>query len=288
MSKRASLRSLLDKEKALIMFGAFDALSARLVEQAGCGLVFVAGFPVVGARYGVPDLGLRAFSDIASVARDVLDATSVPVIVDADDGYGDVKNVLYTVHSYERMGASAIVLEDQRWPKRCGHLDGKAVVSVEEMEAKVRIAASEKLYPDTMIVARTDARAVHGLDDALLRAERYLRAGADILFIEAPQSMDELIRIGRAFDVPQMATALQGGKSPVLTPREFRDLGFDIVGYGITLLLRAVGAMRDCLNDIMTGQFALMNQGVTFDEYQKIVGLPEWQRLEAKYSPNRS
>lgn len=229
ISKGSAFRELLKTEKPLVMLGAYDALGARLIQQAGGKSLFIGGFSVVGARYGVPDVGLRAFADIAAAVRDILNACDLPAFIDIDDGYGDVKNVIQTVQTYERMGAAALMLEDQTWPKRCGHLAGKSVVPVETMEAKVRAATGERLDPSTFIFARTDARAVHGLDDAMRRAERYLRAGADGLFIEAPESVEELARIGRAFDVPLLANPLEGGKTPLLSPAEFAELGFSVI-----------------------------------------------------------
>ena len=188
---RKSFRSLLAADGPLILPGAHDALAARLIQRAGFGGFFIGGFGAVGARFGVPDIGLKSLGDISQAVRDILAACDLPVLVDADDGYGDVKNVVHTVHTYEKMGVGALFLEDQRWPKRCGHLEGKAVVPVEEHAAKIRAAAQERMCPDTFLIARTDARAVTGLDDAMRRAERYLQAGADCIFIEALRTVEE-------------------------------------------------------------------------------------------------
>ncbi|MCX7169184.1 MAG: isocitrate lyase/PEP mutase family protein [Proteobacteria bacterium] len=285
MNKKKTFREILKSERPVIQLGAFDALSARLIQQAGCSSYFISGFSVVGARYGVPDVGLRAFGDISAAVRDILQACDLPVLVDADDGYGDVKNVVQTVQTYERMGASAIMLEDQTWPKRCGHMAGKNVVPAEAMEAKIRAATSERINPDTFIFARTDARAVHGLDDALRRAERYLRAGADGLFIEAPESIEELAKIGSSFDVPQIANPLEGGRTPILSPKEFSELGFSVLPYGITLVLRAAKAMQMAIEDIVSGKFALWGTGLSFDEFKDAVGFQEWTRIDEKYRP---
>ena len=282
-SKGQIFRSLLKTEKPLVLMGAYDALGARLVEAAGCRSLFIGGFSVVGARYGVPDVGLRAYGDIAAAVRDILNACDLPAFVDIDDGYGDVKNVVQTVQSYERMGVAAMMLEDQTWPKRCGHLAGKNVVPIEVMEAKVRAAVAERRDPSTFIFARTDARAVHGLDDALRRAERYLRAGAEGLFIEAPESVEELARIGRTFDVPQVANPLEGGRTPLLSPAEFAELGFTVIPYGITLILHAAAAMRAAIADITSGAFARRDAAMSFPDYLKIVGEPDWAKLQDKY-----
>lgn len=283
-TKGEIFRALLRSEKPLVLLGAYDALGARLIAQAGCKSLFIGGFSVVGARYGVPDVGLRAYADIAAAVRDIVGACDLPAFVDIDDGYGDVKNVIQTVQGYERMGVAAVMLEDQAWPKRCGHLAGKTVVPVEAMEAKVRAAVGERLDPSTFIFARTDARAVNGLDDALRRAERYLRAGAEGLFIEAPESVDEVRRIGRAFaGVPLVANPLEGGKTPLLSPAEFAELGFTVIPYGITLILHAAAAMQAAISDVMSGAFARRDAAMDFRDYLDVVGEPGWAALQGKY-----
>ena len=282
---KPNFRTALAAEQPLILFGAYDALSARLIERAGCAALFVSGFSVVGARYGVPDIGLRAFGDISAAVRDILEATSLPALIDIDDGYGDVKNAVHTVQAYERLGASAMMIEDQAWPKRCGHIAGKSVVPLADMEAKVRAVVGERTDPTTFIIARTDARAVVGLDEALRRAEAYLRAGADGLFIEAPESVEEMAIIGRHFDVPLLANPLEGGRSPILTPKEYRELGFSIIGYGITLLLRAAAAMQTAIDDIRSGRFGASQDALGLEQFKDIVGFADWARIEDKYRP---
>ena len=284
---RKSFRSLLAADGPLILPGAHDALAARLIQRAGFEGYFIGGFGAVGARFGVPDIGLKALGDISQVVRDIRAACDLPVLVDADDGYGDVKNVVHTVHTYEQMGVGALFLEDQRWPKRCGHLEGKVVVPVEEHEAKIRAAAAEKIYPDTFLIARTDARAVTGLDDAMRRAERYLRAGADCIFIEALRSVEELERVGKAFDL-QVVNPLAGGVTPLLRPEEYFRLGFKILPYGIDLILRVTRPMQLALEDMRSGKFALMGAGATLQEYLQVVGLDEWTRIEGSYRAARS
>ena len=217
----ASFRQIIDKavkdKRFLVVPGAHDALSARIIQKLGFETYFIGGFPAVGARYGVPDVGLKGFGEIAACVRDIMAACDLPVFVDGDDGYGDVKNVVHTVQSYERMGVSAILIEDQQWPKRCGHMVGKKVVPIGAGRGENQAACSERINPETWILARTDARAVYDLDEAMRRAERYIRAGADGIFIEAPRSVEELKRIGKAFDVPQICNPLMGGHTPILT-----------------------------------------------------------------------
>ena len=260
-SFRQALNRVVAEKRLLVIPGAYDALSALLIERAGFDTMFVGGFPVAGARYGVPDIGLKGFSDIATAVRDIIAACGVPVLVDIDDGYGDVKNAVHTVQSYERMGASAVFLEDQAWPKRCGHMAGKRVVPPELMEAKIKAAMAERLYPETLICVRTDARAVLGFDEALRRAERYIRAGAEAIFVEAPESVAELEHLARAFDVPQFANPLVGGRTPILSIREFEALGFNAICFGLETIMHAAKADEDGARGHARGHLRAARQG---------------------------
>ncbi len=208
--KPPTWKELLNREQPLLLPCAHDALSARLIERAGFSAYSIGGFALVGSRYGIPDIGLAAFGEISAGIRDIMAATSLPVMVDGDTGYGDVKNVAHTIEGYEAMGASSIFLEDQVAPKRCGHMAGKDVIPAADMVAKIKAAVGARRSKDFFIIARTDARAVHGLDEALRRGEQYLKAGADGIFIEAPQTVKELEMIGAAFKgVPQLANMLE-------------------------------------------------------------------------------
>jgi 2-methylisocitrate lyase-like PEP mutase family enzyme len=278
-----TFRQLVASERPLVLPGAHDAISARLIQRAGFKAYFIGGFPLVGARYGVPDIGLMGFGEIEAGVRDTLAASDLPVLVDCDNGYGDVKTVVYTINAYERLGAQAVFFEDQISPKRCGHIHGKRLLSTEQMEANIRAAAENRINPETFIIARTDAREVYDLDEALRRGERYIRAGADGLFIEAPVNIDELEKIGRAFEVPQLANMLEGGRTPVLTPAELERLGFRIVIYGISLLVHAVQAMENVLTCLARGNVDFTGKGVGFEDYKSIVGFEHWATIEAKY-----
>ena len=279
-----TFRDLLELDGPLILPGAHDALSARLIARAGFSGYFIGGFPAIGSRYGVPDVGLKGLGEISAAIADIMSASDLPVFVDIDDGYGDVKNVVHTMHLYERLGVAAVQIEDQQWPKRCGHMSGKSVVPVEKMVAKVRAAAGERMRPETFIWARTDSRAPLGLDEALRRAEKYLRAGADGLFIEAPRTVEELCIIGRAFDVPVQANPLAGGVTPILRPQEYYELGFKVVIFGIDLLMHITRTMQIVLEDIRTGTFALQGKGAGFKEYLDAVGFENWARIEERYA----
>lgn len=278
-----TFRELVASERPLVLPGAHDALSALLIQQAGFKAYFIGGFPVAGVRYGLPDIGLLGAREFADAYRDIMAVSSLPVLVDADNGYGDHKNVVHVVHSLERLGVQALFFEDQVSPKRCGHIAGKTLVATTEMEGKIRAAVGERMNPDTFVIARTDAREVIGMDEALRRGERYLRAGADGLFIEAPLSVQEMEQIGRAFDVPLLANMLEGGRTPILKPVELQALGFQIVIYGISLLMRATLTMRETLEDIRSGKLELSGTGVSFEEYKDIVGMRDWSRIEDQY-----
>jgi 2-methylisocitrate lyase-like PEP mutase family enzyme len=282
----STFRKLVDSERPLVLPGAHDAISAKLIERAGFKAYFIGGFPLVGARFGVPDIGLVGLGEIGSGVRDIMSACDLPVLVDCDNGYGDVKTVVHTMQFYEKLGAQAVFFEDQVSPKRCGHIAGKQLLSSEQMEAKIRAAAQNRVDADTFIIARTDAREVYGLDEALRRGERYIRAGANGLFIEAPTSLEELKRIGGTFDVPQLANMLEGGRTPLLPPAELEDLGFRIVIYGISALMHAVKAMDEVLSALSAGDISFAGGGVGFEEYKSIVGFDRWADLERRYQPS--
>jgi 2,3-dimethylmalate lyase len=278
-SLRPTWKDLLTRGEPLLLPCAHDALSARLIERAGFSAYSIGGFPLVGARHALPDIGLVGYAEMSAGVRDIMAASALPVLVDGDDGYGDVKNVAHTVEGYTAMGASAIFIEDQRAPKRCGHMAGKEVIDADLMAAKIRAAAAARR--DMFLIARTDARAVLGLDEALRRGERYLRAGADGLFIEAPQDVDELARIGRAFNgVPQLANMLEGGRTPILSPDELYRLGFAMVAYPTSLIFRVARTIEKALADLKRGTLTLDNEGVDFEAFKDITNFKRWAELE--------
>jgi len=277
-----SFHDLVRSERPLVLAGAFDALSARLIKQAGFKAYFTGGFPTIGARWGLPDIGLVALGEISSAVTDIMAACDLPVMVDGDNGYGDVKNTVHTLHTYEKLGVSAIMFEDQVSPKRCGHIAGKDVVPAAEMIAKIRAVTAEKKR-GTFILARTDARDVLGMDEAFRRAEQYLNAGADGIFVESPHDVAELELIGRKFDVPQMANMLEGGRTPILKPSELADMGFEIAIYGISLMMHAVRTMQDVLAKLAKDDVSFIGKGVGFEEYKSIVGFEDWARIEDRY-----
>jgi 2-methylisocitrate lyase-like PEP mutase family enzyme len=288
LTKPPIWKDLLAREQPLLLPCAYDALSARLIERAGFTAYSIGGYQLVGSRYAIPDIGLAAYGEISAGVRDIMAATSLPVMVDCDTGYGDVKNVVHTIQGYEAMGVSSIFIEDQVAPKRCGHMAGKDVIPAEQMVAKLKAAAGGRRSKDFFIVARTDARAVHGLDEALRRGEMYLKAGADGLFIEAPQTIQELERVGKSFrGVPQIANMVEGGQTPVLPPKELLALGFNMIAYATTLLFRVARSVERALVDIKAGRSAASNDSVTFSEFKDITKFDEWARIEDTYRRDR-
>jgi 2-methylisocitrate lyase-like PEP mutase family enzyme len=278
-----TIRQLLDEEKPLLLVVAHDALSARLIELAGFRAYTIGGFALVGVRYGLPDVGVASFGEIAEGVRDVMRGSSLPVIVDGDNGYGDVKNITRTVETYEEMGVAGIVFEDQTSPKRCGHMAGKDVVNLEQAERKLRAALAARKNPDFFIIARTDARAVHGLDDALNRGKRFLEIGVDSVFVEAPRSVEELRIIGRSFDAPILVNMAEGGLTPILPPEELAQMGFSIIVYPASLLFRVTRAMQDALAAIKAGKLEPQPKPVTFEEITNIFGISKWVTIDDQF-----
>ncbi len=281
--KKPTWRELMAQNKPLVLPGAHDAFSARLIADAGFPAYFIGGFPVIGARYGLPDIGLVGLGEMHQNIGEIMSACALPVLVDADDGYGDVKNVVRTTRAYERLGASAIFFEDQVAPKRCGHMAGKVLVPTETMEAKLRAASEAREDKEFFIIARTDARDVEGLDAAFRRAERYLKAGADGLFIESPRSVEELRRIGGSFGVPHLANMLEGGVTPILSNAELGEMGFSMIIHGINLLMRSARVMKETLSALREDNLKPDVNAVSFEEYKRLVGFGDWADIDNKF-----
>ncbi len=280
------LRALLVGSNPVLAPGAYDALSARLVERAGFPAVYMTGFGVSASLVGLPDAGLLTMTEMAEQARRLVDAVSVPVIADADTGYGNPINVIRTVQMYERAGVAAIHLEDQVAPKKCGHTEGKQVIPPEEMAEKVRAAVAARRSEDFLIIARTDARAIEGLDAALERARRYRKAGADILFVEAPQSEAEIEAVAAALpDVPLLFNWAEGGKTPPMGFDRLRVLGFRLIIFPVSTLLAATRAISDVLAQIRAAgtPISSLNHFTPFDEFLALIGFPDIRELERRF-----
>jgi 2-methylisocitrate lyase-like PEP mutase family enzyme len=281
------LRTLLASPDLLVAPGAFDALSARLIARAGFPCVYMTGFGTAASVLGQPDVGLLTMSEMverAAALTAVLGET--PLIADADTGYGNPINVGRTIREYERAGVAGLHIEDQVWPKKCGHMEGKQVIPGAEMVQKIRAAVDARQDPDLVIIARTDAGAVHGLQDALLRGRAYREAGADVLFIEAPRSLVQLQQIAATFpDVPLLFNWAESGKTPLLSLPEIQALGFKLVLMPVSLLFRATQAMNDLLDVLKRGETpaASAEPTVSFAHFTDLVGLPTMQQLEQHY-----
>lgn len=267
--------------------GAYDALSARLIEEAGFQAVYMTGFGTAASLLGRPDIGLLGGSEMVDNARRIAGSVSVPVIADADTGYGNPINVIRTVREFERSGVAGVHLEDQVMPKRCGHLSGKVLVPVGEMTAKIRAAVAARTDPDFVIVARTDARAVEGLGAALERAGRYLDAGADVLFVEAPETEEEISEVARVFaGVPLLFNWAEGGRTPPVSLARLGELGYRIVIFPIGVLLSAATAARSFLATLrQEGTPSALLPGLpTIAEFVDALGMDEIRELENRFT----
>jgi len=284
---RSRLRELLAGPAPLVAPGAYDALSARLVEQAGFDVVYMTGFGTTAGLLGRPDVGLLSATEMADNARRIVAAVDVPVIADGDTGYGNAINVVRTVQTYEQAGVAAIQLEDQVTPKRCGHMAGKEIVPLPEMLGKIRAAVDARHDPDFLVIARTDAVAVSGLDEAVERAKAFADAGADLLFVEAPTSESDIEEVAsRLAGVgPLVFNWAEGGRTPPLSPARIGELGFSLVLYPIGTLLAATAGIRGLLETLRKeGTPVSALPGLpAFDEFTDLVGLPEVRELEQKY-----
>lgn len=281
-----NLRTLLEERAILVAPGVADCLSARLVERAGFGAVYLSGAGVSYTELGRPDLGWVSVDRMVDRLAAVVAAVSVPVIADGDDGYGGVLQVCSTVERFERAGAAAIQLEDQAAPKRCGHLVGKRLVSRAEMVGKIRAACAARRSRDLLVIARTDARSVLGLDAALGRARAYASAGADLLFVEAPESRSELEAIAKALpDIPLVCNMVEGGRTPLLTHAEIDELGFALVLHPNSLLRRYAQVGQKLLEGLRRDGSTKAHRGgmVLFDELQVLLGIEESRHVEARF-----
>ena len=287
----ARLRELLNSGQTVVAPGAFDPLAARLVEEAGFAAVYMTGFGTSAALLGRPDVGLLTMTEMADSAGRIAACVDIPLIADADTGYGNPLNVIRTVGAYEAAGVAGLHIEDQVAPKKCGHMEGKQVIGADEMAQKVRAAVDARTDPDFVIIARTDARAVEGLDSALDRARRYRDAGADVLFIEALVSEAEIEAAAAAFpDVPLLFNWAEGGKTPPVSLDRLTELGYRIVIFPIGTLLAATAAMRRILQEIAAAgtPASLLGELPTFGEFTDFIGLPEVRGIEQRYIARES
>jgi 2-methylisocitrate lyase-like PEP mutase family enzyme len=271
----------------VLMPGVYDAITARIAARLGFDIVFISGYSVSAARLGEPDFGFLTESEMADAARSVTRVSRVPVIVDADTGYGNAVNVMRTVRDFQDAGAAGVFLEDQVWPKKCGHFKGKQVIPTDEHSAKIGAAAEARGERDLFIVARTDARQPLGVDEAIARCLEYKEAGADALFVEAPQSVEELEQIARELPPPLVANMIERGVTPHLSRAELKELGYQLIVCPLAALYAATKAATKVLTELKEKETtaALYDDLVTFDEFGELVELEKRYADESRYAP---
>ena len=285
MSTRKSLRRLVEARRGVLVPGAFNALSARVIEDLGFEAIYVTGAGVTNMWFGLPDQGFMGLHEIADHTARIRDAVALPLIVDADTGFGNALNVRHTVRVLERAGADCIQFEDQVAPKRCGHFSGKEVISTEEAVAKIKAAVDARTDPDLLIMARTDACAAHGFEAAIERARKFSEAGADILFVEAVETAEEIRRLPQLLDKPQLMNMVIGGKTPIFGTDELGQLGYGVVLYANAALQGAVAGMQKALTVLRDTRRIDEDPAFVapFKERQRLLGKPAWDALENRY-----
>ncbi|MGI6142390.1 MAG: isocitrate lyase/PEP mutase family protein [bacterium] len=285
MKKTSMLRKLLASKEILVAPGAHDVMTAKIIEQTGFNAVYMTGYGTSASVLGRPDVGLLTLTEMVTQARNIVNAVNVPVIADADTGYGNVVNVMRTVREYERAGVACIQLEDQVAPKRCGHMLGREVIPAEEMVAKIRAAVEARQDPDLMIMARTDARTNHGIEEAIRRGKAYEEAGADILFIESPENEEEMRLVGSSFNVPVLANMIEKGRTPLKTAKELEDMGFGLVIWPLSSVYVTAKAVRDLMVALKEQGTAanLLDSMIPFGEFNELIGLPEINEIQNRF-----
>ena len=281
-----SVRKLLqNKSKPLVMPGVYDAIGAKIVEKVGFEAMFQTGYGTSATLFGMPDYGFIGSTETVDNARRICHAVSTPVIVDADTGYGNALSVWKLVQELEEVGASGIFLEDQRWPKRCGHMQGKEVIQKDEYAEKLQAALDARSNKDFIIVARTDARAIEGLDKAIERGLYYKKIGADAIFIEAPKTIQEMKIIGKSINAPLVANMIEGGATPIISKSKLHKMGFKIVLYPLSVLFSNTYSTLKLLQELKKSGTTrkLSKQIVNFNQFNDIVELSKYRKLEQKY-----
>jgi methylisocitrate lyase len=285
MRKTTRLKKLILASEILIMPGAHDSLVARIIEQAGFQAVTLGGYPATANLLGKPDVSLLTMTEMVEYTRRICGAVDLPVFTDGDTGYGNVTNVYRTVKEMERAGAAGMFIEDQVFPKRCGHMEGKQVIPAEEMVAKIRAALDARIDPDFVIMARTDALAVHGIEEAISRGNLYRETGADLIFVEAPQTIEDMKRINREINAPTLANNVEGGKSPLLTAKKLESIGYNVVVFPIAstycIAKAVVDLMRELKEKGTTESF--LDRMIPFASFNDLVGLPAIRKKEESY-----
>lgn len=284
-----NLKSMLKSKKPLVIPGVYDALGAKIAQKVGFDVMFQTGYGTSATLFGMPDYGFIGSTETVDNARRICRATSVPVIVDSDTGYGNALSVWKLVKELESAGAKGIFLEDQKWPKRCGHMQGKDVVSQEEYTEKLSAAIDARESKDFIIVARTDARATKGLDEAIERGKQNKKTGADAIFVEAPRSLDEMKKIGKEINAPLVANMIEGGATPLSSTETLSKIGFNVILYPLSILYANTFATMNILQELKkTGNTSKYKQKVVnFDQFNDLVELPKFRKMEKKYEKSK-
>ena len=289
MDAAKKMRELFETKKLVVAPGAHDALTAKIIGKLGFDTVYMTGYGQSASHLGRPDVGLMTMSEMVARAANIVEASGVPVIADADTGFGNAVNVMRTVREYEKAGVAVIQLEDQVLPKKCGHMVGRQVVPLEEMVGKIKAAVDARTNPDLMIMARTDSRTIYGIDVAIERGIAFKEAGADIIFVESPESVEEMRLINQRIPTYTLANMVEGGRTPMLTNNELQDLGYNLVIYPTASVYMTTKSMvtlwKALKRDGTTAN--MMSEMVTFEEFNDMIGLAEIREIERKYGTGR-
>ena len=285
MRKTTLFRKFITDPEILVLPGAYDGLSAKIIEQAGFKAVTFGGYPASGSLLAKPDVSLLTVTEMVNQARYILEAVDIPLFVDGDTGHGNVVNVARTVKEFERIGVAGLFIEDQVFPKRCGHMEGKQVIPTEEMIAKIKVAADTRTDQDLVLMARTDSLAIYGIEEAIERGNRYAEAGADIIFIEAPPSLEDMKRICREVKAPLSANMVEGGKTPILTAKELQNIGYSVVTFPLSALYAGAYGVRFVMQALArTGTTSgSLDKMITFAELNSLEGLEKVREMESYY-----
>lgn len=285
MKRTTLFKKLILDSDILIMPGAYDALAAKVIEQVGFKAVTLGGYPTSASLLGKPDVSLLTLTEIVTHTRNIVEAIDIPVFTDGDTGHGNVTNVIRTVREFEKTGAAGLFIEDQLFPKRCGHMEGKQVIPTEEMIPKIKAAVDARQDHDFIIMARTDALAIYGIEEAIERSNKYREAGADMIFVEAPTSKEEMIKINREVDAPTMTIQIEGGKTPMFTAKEFEKIGYNVVVFPISTLYAASWAVKQVMEELISKGTtkSFIGQMITFPDFNQLIGLNEIRKKENYY-----
>lgn len=286
MKKTTRLRKLIDQEGIIVSPGVYDCLSAKLAERTGFKMIGITGAGLAASLLGYPDVGITSMAEVLNQTRNIVKSVDIPVFADCDTGYGNALNVYRTIQEFEDAGVAGLFMEDQKYPKRCGHFEGKQLISTEEMVKKIEAALDARRDSDLVIMARTDARAVYGLDAAIERANAYVEAGVDMIFIEAPRTVEELQRVAKAVEVPSMANMVEGGKTPIVSVQDLEEMGFKFASFSGSAQKIALGAMQELFNCLKTtGRLDdVIGRIPSLSQRSELLGLQKYYDMEKKYA----